>query len=340
MAIDDAEASSIPGIQTAAKALRGGGHLASRIYLKSPRALGLHGFYRRLARAVRILDEGGYLGENGIALVRKWERDRQLHGFVDGEGEGGKVLDALRQDLEQGLSRSRSCLRERSRSGRALRRALTPSFPKGSSRERKELRRVLDEDEQRGETLSLLEAGMQTNKFGDDEQPMARWIAAHGSSSLAASAQALLAYERLAALLSDAFELLLWSSTRSQMVPRTPSRLATERHGEIADKLPEALHAVADAGISLGHQDQGRDELVDSFDEVRSGTELVDAVLSRHYTVQEGKSRLGKRPWFERTERGLAVRPGYARNEEPASTSGFIHQTRLRNGCRFLSELA
>ena len=339
MAVEGAETSAIPGIQTAAKALGGGGRLASRIYLKSPRALGLHGFYRRLARAVRVIDEGDYLGENGDALVKKWERDRRLDGFFNGEGEGGKVLDALRHDLEQGLRSSRSCLRERSRGGLALRRSLTPRFPKGSSRERKELRRILDEDEQRRETLSLLEAGMQANAFNEDEEAMAEWIAAKGSPQLAASAQALLAFERLARLLSEAFEVLLWSSSRSQMVPRKTAQLVTERHGEIAKMLPAALRAVGKASESV-EPDQGREQLVDSFDEVRSGTQLAEALLSRHYTVQAGKSRMGKRPWFERTERGLAVRPGYARTEEPATPTGFIHQTRLRNGCEFLGELA
>jgi hypothetical protein len=99
MAIEGTETTSIPGIQTAARALNGNGHLAAQIYLKSPRALGLHGFYRRLARATRIIDGSDILGENGESLVRAWERDQELEGFYEGTGRGATARKSLRSAL-------------------------------------------------------------------------------------------------------------------------------------------------------------------------------------------------------------------------------------------------
>lgn len=173
----------------------------------------------------------------------------------------------------------------------------------------------------------------------DDEKALAQVLAKKGSSDLSASARALVAYERVAALLTEAFELLLHNSSASQMRPQPEVQLATARHEELAHELKRALPKLARASEAVA-DDRGREQIADAFNGLRSGKELVQKLFARHFEVQEGKGRAGKRPWFERTERGMAVRPGYVREIAPPPANGFVHQTRLRNACEFIEELA
>ena len=338
MAHAGVETLAIPGVRKAEGVLRGGGRLATRLYLKSPRALGIHGFYRRLARATRITDSSDYLDENGEVLLARWEQDRGLKGFLDGRGEGGKALESLRADLAKGLKASESRLRRQARGARELRAGLTPAFPSGSGRERTELRRILDEDERRGEVLHLLDRFMDEDAPAD-EAVLANWLERHGSPELSTVAAATTTYQRLSRALSDGFDLLRWRSTQNQARPASPADLAEASHVELAMRLPGLIEAVEEASGGTD-ADQGRDELLGAFAEVRSGEQLAEALIGRHEAVQSRKGSVGKRPWFEHTDQGIVVRTAYAKFERPDLLDAFVHPTRLSNGCEFLAELA
>ena len=337
LARDDTEAQGIPGIQTASKAVRGGGRLAARIYLKSPRALGMHGFYRRLAEATRIIDSSGRIRENGELLVEAWERGQGLDGFLENRGYGGVALWGLRRDLEEGLKSSKCELKLQSRGAMALRQSLTPAFRTRTSYERRFLRQILEEDERRKQSLELLD-GVQ-NDNGLTERDLAVVIKRQGSKELASSARCLIAYENLAVLLQEAFDLLLWSATSHRMAPEPISRLTLTRHDQLAGTIVKAV-ARAHAAAEEVESDRRREELLRAFSDLGSGRELVKALVDRHEEVQAAKGQEGKMPWLQRSDAGLSVRSAYVREKKPEPNPGFMHPVRLRNARRFLEELA
>jgi hypothetical protein len=68
----------------------------------------------------------------------------------------------------------------------------------------------------------------------------------------------------------------------------------------------------------------------------RDAKTFVDALLRHHEFVQAGKPP-GKRPWFERSERGYYVRPPY--RLDAAAQPDFIHPYRIEAAQRFLEDL-
>jgi hypothetical protein len=339
LALEGAEAWGIPGIWTTERVLAGGGHLAARVYIKSPVALGLHGYYRTLARATRVLEPSGHLGDNGDALVRAWEAGQGLNGFLDGDAGGGRCLSFLRKGLEQSLAKSRVAVGRQSEAILTLRRHLLPTFDAGDTRrERRTLRRILDEDEARRETLSLLDAELRAGRVPEQEAEIAMIVAARGSAELAANAKALIAYERLSALLTEAFDLARARSAEDRGVPLAPAALGVQRHSELVPAIRAAAVKSRETEAEVEY-DTGRLAVIERFVDVTSPEELVAALLERHEQVQRRKGREGKRPWFERAEQGYAVRADYSLAKEPPPSDGFVHPVRLRNACEFLEEL-
>ena len=57
--------------------------MSAKNYLKVPNVFGFHGVYKRLATNLRIVDDDYSLGDNGYALVKIWEQEQGLGGFID-----------------------------------------------------------------------------------------------------------------------------------------------------------------------------------------------------------------------------------------------------------------
>ncbi len=63
---------------------------------------------------------------------------------------------------------------------------------------------------------------------------------------------------------------------------------------------------------------------------------FVEALMSHHESIQANKPP-GKRPWFERSERGFYVRPPYQLEDRLAP--GYIHPYRIHAIRAFLEDL-
>ena len=62
----------------------------------------------------------------------------------------------------------------------------------------------------------------------------------------------------------------------------------------------------------------------------------IEAIMSHHEAVQASKPP-GKRPWFERSDRGYYVRPPYRRDDEILPDP--IHPYRIDAMRRFIEDL-
>jgi hypothetical protein len=93
----------IPGVDKTRGALRQGRRLNHATYLKTAKVFGFHGVYRRLATGLEILNDDLDLDEGAFLLLRAWEEEQELPGFVSGSsGPGAR----LRSELERAVGRA------------------------------------------------------------------------------------------------------------------------------------------------------------------------------------------------------------------------------------------
>jgi hypothetical protein len=95
-----------PGIDKSTTARDAGLRMCASAYLKTPTVFGFHGVYRRLATHLRIVSSDVCLGDNGYALVRVWEKEQGLGGFMDSAlstNGSSSMRPVLRAAVQDGL---------------------------------------------------------------------------------------------------------------------------------------------------------------------------------------------------------------------------------------------
>lgn len=218
-----------------------------------------------------------------------------------------------------------------------------PEFNGTCERERHELRALLNADERRRGTISIL-AEPSVSVLGGDVVAQTLAAATEAGrrqddpySEIGAALRALIAFERFGAAVTAAFDLMRYRSTKLLRQPVKATRLADKRHDAILGSLP-GLVQLCDAAFAAVPPDPSRAGAVDAFRELESVPDLLDAVIARHSRVQRSKGSRGKLPWFEPGSQ-LAVRGPYALTDPPPSGDRFLHPTRLPNAASFLQEL-
>lgn len=309
-------------------------HLDASSYLKSPRVFGFHGVYKRLARSLGIVHEG-MLNERGVELVRVWEREQDLHGFVDARpgSSGGRFASRLTSAIRGSLLAARVQQKPGGYLLGELAASLRPDG--GKALERARLRKgLLDTEEpRRREMLThLVSIAPSLTERGALEL-----IARKASPDLAEPIMAIDAYERVACLLDWGFQTLLYESTMQGTVPLPEAHAAKSPvFGTIATELPGAIDRAANKLEPIGLTAK-LEPLVVSFGEQLTKRTLVDALLKRHRRVQDEKE---KPMWVAVDERGFRIRRSeYRRTDPPVYPEEYLHPYRVRAMREFLSDL-
>jgi len=333
----------IPGIDTTRRRLHNGERLSSRNYLMGATALGLHGFYRTLAEDTLVLDRNGFLDENGERLLGVWAADQGFNGLLDDTGEGRRLVRFLREAVRRSMDVSACAAPPTGEAIWRLRQHVAPDFNGACERERSELRALLNADERRRGTLSIL-VEPSVSVHGGDVVALTQAAAAEADRrqddpypEIGAALRALIAFERFGVAVTTAFDLMRHRSTKLLRQPVEITRLADERHHAILGSLP-GLVQVCDAAFSSVPPDPSRAGAVDAFRRLNSVPDLLDAAIARHDGVQRSKGSRGKLPWFEPGSQ-LAVRGPYTLIDPPPTDDRFLHPTRLPNAASFLQEL-
>lgn len=318
---------AVPGILKARTRLREPRrHLDSGSYLETPKVFGFHGVYKRLAKDLGIVDDSLVLLAQGDKLVETWERDQGLGGFSNRRAgsPGGKFGAVLASEVRRTLEKGAVQLGPTSRWWRTISAALAPAS--AARAERRRLWGWLTDSHHlvRRELASLI--AVSRDDESSERESVEQLLTLKLSPDLRTRLEAVVAFEGAVRPLDDGFRLL-----RSIASQRTPSAVSPKDAGEhpkfaaVAATLPDALKAAgerleavglaADLETSLGH-----------LTEHMTGEQRVEAVLDRHDAVQAAK---GKRSWFERDERGFAVR-GIGRFDEPfVDRTEYLHPYRI-----------
>jgi len=317
-----------PGIQKARAALVARRPLDASTYLKAPGVFGFHGVYKRLARAMRVVDDDLTLAEQGDLLVRVWEREEMLDGFsaLTAGTEGGNFARLLHDNVRRALEGGVAAVPTGSYVWGWLARTLRPDLPGAEERELLHAWLGSEEYPVRREVVGHLDA---LDRDAGSEEAVLGWMRARAGRDLRPRIDAIAAYERVARLLLDAFDELRHLSTARGLdpVPFTTAG-ATDLLQTAADELPDAIAHAHEHVDPLAADRLERS--VGDFAEPRSGDELARLLLEHHASVQAAKPP-GKRSWFEVTDDGFVVRPisTFRLVEPPGERSDYVHPYRI-----------
>lgn len=306
-----------PGIDKATRAVASSTPMCARAYLKAPLVFGFHGVYRRVAEHLGLVDDELRLRDNGYELVRTWEREQGLEGFLDsaaGRGPGSAVRDLWRAAVGDGL-KAGYIQRSGGWSGfKHLAAHLAPNCTgPGEARRLTDLLQTMDAEGATGELSSLL-AKKALVDSDLSEARIGRLLLHRVSAELSLRLRTIEAYERFVRPLECAFERLrILSSTRGAQTLSARDFAADAAVATAAEALQHRLEQ-ADALIAQAPTKAQMlfAVLARRFQDAGSPESLFEALLARHAEVQQAKPPEGKREWFERAPDGaIFVRPPY-----------------------------
>lgn len=331
-----------PGIEKARAARDRQIPMSAAAYLKTPGVFGFHGVYRRLAVATDIVDEDVRLGENGYRLLKAWEREQGLDGFVEGKA-SDTLRGILRSAVDDGLANGYVHRSGGWQGWQFFADHLTPvNIGKGEA----EIFRGIMVDargETRGELFNLLGKYRASND-GEfvNESAVAHALLGEASRDLAVRLKAIFAFEQFAVSAETAFDLIRYLSsqnpTKALSAPDYVSdRVVTKIAAQLPRHLAKAASAVEMAPPKVAHEFS---LLERDFESVKTANDLYAAVLERHAQVQKEKPPEGKREWFEHAaDGGVMVRTQFRLGERPELHDGWNRPYRLRALRSFCSDL-
>lgn len=344
------ERGRIPGTLKTRNALEKNRRLSHATYLKTPKIFGFTGVYKRLAYGLLVTGDDLELDEGGHELLRLWEKDQGLPDFWSGRsGAGAKFREELRAAVKRTMKKGSvaepssiplwSQLTERfwpSRAGRYEAKWLFERLREPNLRVNKKdpeatlmRRELIDALVASGKSVSRAE---EARFFGQ--------LAQQASSGLKKRLHLIQAYERLARVLTDAFDTVRFLAGQNAMGTAHPDQFGKVRPvRRIVAELAQALEA-ANRRFEGDEQEKDLQMFLDRFRGVKSPGDFFWAVMEHHEVIQRHKPPEGKRPWMEPIRGGgVFVRPAYRLLDPPPETDVFVHDYRTPSMCEFLVDL-
>lgn len=345
-AADRADTVRTPGMLKAQSAKESGEPMSAAAYLRIPTIFGFHGIYRPLARQAGIVDDDMRLAGEGYSLVKTWQAEQGLPGFLEtstGAGGGTALRHLLRSAIQDALRKGCSDRSKQWQGWALIARHLVPA--RCGPQEAAFLHALLVDEAAgtRGEVCRLIQDVALPDDMTELEL-VSQVLLPKASAPLRKKLQAISHFEAACELLEDAFDWIRHLSSHAGARAITAADFAPKPEvGTIAAALPEALRRaegmIAELDDALRMQ-QEMAALAKSFDAVRTPDELFEAILVRHETVQREKKPDGKRSWFERGPDGATfVRIPYRLSGAPAPRSHWNRPYRFDAVRSFLDDL-
>lgn len=320
------ETLNIAGIQKTRATIRRGGRLDHPSYLKAAKVFGFHGIYKRLARAFDLVEGDMLHGAAMDQLLRIWEREQTVEGFVDNtpRSNGASFRRALREATLGALLAGHVTTRP---SSFLFGRTTQAFHPERQGRQEKKWLwgRLLNE--QGAARRELVEGLAPMCNDQPTDRSALRAVLPGASPGLRARIDAIDSFETMAEALVRAFDVLRFVSAAESWI--TPDKLASHRLVGASAQSIRDLTVKAEDEIEL--LDPAIATLFDitfgAFASVTSTDSFVEALLDHHERVQREKDN---RSWYERSSRGLIIRPKFGLDVEPVMTGEYIRPYRVQ----------
>jgi hypothetical protein len=355
--IPEGERWALPGTQKVERAFRGGRRLGAAAYLKTPKVFGFTGVYKTLAVGLEIVAEDDLaLDDGGYQLLRTWERERRLPGFLDGgQGAGARFREEMRRAVRDAMAKGFTDRRAGWPMWDEIVSHLEPSGAGGLEREWLHGRlldpacranpRDSEATQMRRELFRRVQALGRPVLSRAEEASFFRSICAQASGSgagpeLRERLDMIDAYEALCRCIEDALALILFLSTERGGAGVTDQDFAADPLApRLAAAVRPALHRIREAFDGSGWEREVM-ALLERYGEVEDPQSLFATVLEHHHDAQRAKPPDGKRSWVEDLgSRGVAVRTRYQRIERPAGDDDYVRDYRSSTASQFLQDL-
>lgn len=351
---------SIPGIQKVGRVVDARRPVSAAAYLKTPRVFGLTGVYKTLAFGLRIVTDDIALDDGGFELIRVWEQEQGLDGFLDGRtGPGAKFREHLRSAVERGLRKGHSDVPSGWPVWEQIVRHLDPG--NAGAREKSwihrrlldpELRlnpRDLDATSMRRELLERISSDHVRIGIGPhadsraDEATFFRSLIGKDSGvsrSLRERLRIIDAYEGLSRVIEDAMALIRHLSTVSSTGVIGPTDFAADPLARaLTDRVAPATHCLAEV-IAWSPWEVAMQRALTHFADVADPTAFFERILEHHEDAQRAKPPDGKRPWLERLASDrIVVRAQYRIADRFEESDAYVRDYRSFSACSFLRDL-
>jgi hypothetical protein len=326
----------IPGSQKARAVTNRKQRLSAATYLKGPSVFGFNGVYKPFAVDAGVVGSELEPGPRCAELVRAWEQEHGFVGFADAVPgtDGGRLRANIREEVRASLRAGRCTTNPGGWLFGQLAGSLSPD--RAWPNEQRTLRSLLmlGEHENRAELAAHLD-----DVDGDlSEAELLAAVRPSCSASLGSIVDAVVSYERFAALVDAAFRTLCAVSHSMGAQPLTPKHV--EAHKMVvrcARELPGHYRKAAEQMAAIG-SDSGLEERLGEFAIPCSPVGLVELLLAHHERVQALKPPNGKRTWFEPLRNGWVIRAPYGTAEQPELGPSFVHPVRIAAMRRFLKD--
>jgi hypothetical protein len=336
--IGNAMPTGVPGSLKTRNILVQGGRLSAATYLKSPGVFGFNGVYKPFAIESRVVEPGLEPGPRAAEVVRAWEADQGLDGFVDQVpgSDGDRLRQWIHDEVDRALREGRCVTSSGSHVFGELARTLHPGA--AGRNERRALRSLLTGPSAQHTRAELARLLLTVAGQGSDEAYLLAAVRPQCSPELGALVDAVVAYEQLAAMIDAAFRTLC---TISYSIGDQPMTVMLARESptllRCAAEVP-ALYRTAVERIGPVAPARELEERLGEFAIRRTAGELVELLLDHHQRTQQRKPPNGKLPWFEPYRDGWVVRLAYGAAEPPEIDGQFIHPVRVDTLHRFMKE--
>ncbi|MGW0024718.1 hypothetical protein [Rhodococcus sp. NPDC003383] len=327
---------ALPGIQKARRAAKAKERLGPSTYLSGPRVFGFTGVYRPFAVGAHVLTKDGLPDDAAYQLVRAWEIDHEVPGFVDSDhrSDGDKLRREIEHEVQRSLAANHSVAPPTGWLVRRLARTLAPRGLLG--RERAELRRLVTTSGHpiHDELAALLRTDLP--EPGTPQKVVAENLLPRASASTRVALTAAIMFEQCATAIEYAYRRLLAYATslggafsveqgcETPLLAETATQL-----GELTGRAVEAVGALDETVASDVSQ------LLSRFDRNLTPPEFVTSLILRHQDVQEAKH---KRMWLDHLNNRWVVRPPYRNRSLDLDNAYWTHPMRVNTLATFVRE--
>lgn len=332
----------LPGRDKVLATLDAGDVVCMRTYLKTPTVFGFHGIYRVLGVKAGLFDVEGHSLDQGNRVLAAWQSDQGLVGFSSGHGPGHEFRRAIERAVRSGLEAGH--MKDPGAQLRALIAKHLGPWEPGPKESEALWAALTQNDALRGEYARLLssqpgQVAWQTS--GGSEAAFQEWLMPRASLPMRQLLKTIRTFERLARLLTDAFDEVRYRMTQERAPVDTSWLGQGKALRQANEECPSAYEEAVD---DLGEIDPGlrvRAERAFAWvGEAGSPTSFAANLLEHHGKVQKAKPPNGKRAWFDTFGDGrVAIRPAYTVAEFVAQPGIYVQAYRTKPIWSFACDL-
>jgi len=331
----------LPGREKATDAYEDGEPLSFKRYLVTPNVFGFHGVYRTLVSQIDIIDDDYNLGETGFDLLKAWEEEKKMQGFLSGYGVGRSFYSRLKEAVDLGMEHAHVKRKWNWDTFKEIAKAFNPNTI--GRKEGKVIFSAITRDKNRKEIIDFLcteDSQLIWKGSNESERRIHDMILKSCSVELKDLLKAIQAYESFCRYFQNAFDACLVAM--SQTGKSSISELS---------ELDEVIKAAAELPLFYKKSVNTLDafnlagDFQQKFGELSiqaNPKEWLKIMFDHHKKIQRTKGKIGKRLWFEMHDDGLfEIYSSNMRNKTITEESydEYLHGYRITSLYSFLEDL-